>query len=1350
MLSARLLLPGLALVFFVACGESERPGSSLGDSGTPPADSGVGPDLCGPLHPTGLCAAGYQCYGGQCFEDAAFCSATNTAGLCPPNQTCRGGVCESATALCSVANPTGRCDAGTSCRAGQCISDALLCSGTNQEGLCLLTTEACLEGTCVPEANLCSAANPTGLCASGLSCTNGVCATPNPCSPAEPMGFCAGGERCLDGTCIPTGQLCSAANPTGLCATGRTCLDGTCTNDALLCTPALPAGLCPMNETCLEGACTANADLCSATNPTGRCVTGQTCLDSQCVDATLLCSSTRPTGLCASGNSCLEGLCVPTADLCSATEPTGLCPAGEICNNGVCEAPTGCPVCGTQETCLEGRCRPDSTLCSTTNPNGLCATGFDCIAGVCTDAGIGCSQNNQTGACPIGQICNAGVCEAIDDAALCNDNNPCTRDYFDFSRNRCAQEPQVASCSDGNACTSDVCQAGTCQVSPIGGCIEPPTLNPYTTPTNVGVLSLGGTKPAGASVEINGLEAVPQSPDTTWTVALNLVPGENVYVVRSVDQGQGSATIEARIVYDITPPNTSLSPAGGTFLNGVTVRLASDEPATVYFTTDGSTPTEDSESFESVKDIRVFDDTTLRLRARDRAGNWQTNVVDASYEITGHGNGWRPAPLLSEALIHTAATQVGNRVILVGGSDGLAPQAGAFAYDLGTATWTALASMSGGRAQLAIVASGNQLYAIGGENNGTPLGRVERLDLSNAQAIWENLAPMPSTRFGISAVVVGNSVHVLGGKTNGGVVLPNHEVLNLTNGTWTNQVAQLPRPRYAFNAVVEGNRIFVAGGEDAQGNPISEVDIYDVGANTWSLGAALPTPRSFAAGGKLVNAGVVNGGHRGLVIAGGRVAGGAATAKVEEYIIEDDTWRERTPMPAARHSGSGLIVVDTDEVDTQRAALWVLGGQTSAGPVDSSVQFTFSQDYVRRLAELPTARFMQAAATLNGRVYLFGGRNFSEELTAWEFDPETEVYRVLPPLNTHQNGLVAAAVGDLVYAIGGADSFGNSVATVRAYDPILNQWIPRTPMQVARRDAAVAVQGTEIWVIGGYNGGALQTVEVYDTVTNTWSSAPVLPNARTGASAFTYNGLVRVVGGLNDQGNPHNTLLTYNGNNWLSRTSSRFTFSHGAAFVVRDQLSLVAGRRADQPTEVIESEPVGGGGNLTPISPDSALLSPLDRFAHTTLHGKMYLFGGNATQAIGPSGVALVQKIEGRCFNGIADGREAPVDSNGGCGRRGYEHSTGLGTLFYNESPVDTSSYQRAVDACNRHYNVTNCGRACGGTYTTVTPGATCVCNSPEYRWHFGNNSPYGGGVGAPGQVTTGGSCPGSVAGNWY
>ncbi len=64
-------------------------------------------------------------------------------------------------------------------------------------------------------------------------------------------------------------------------------------------------------------------------------------------------------------------------------------------------------------------------------------------------------QTNQQVLCPvtINVLCNA---------ALCNDNNPCTNDVC--SMNTCMHPPNTASCDDGNGCTlNDVCSGGSCQ-----------------------------------------------------------------------------------------------------------------------------------------------------------------------------------------------------------------------------------------------------------------------------------------------------------------------------------------------------------------------------------------------------------------------------------------------------------------------------------------------------------------------------------------------------------------------------------------------------------------------------------------------------------------------------------------------------------------------------------------------------------------------------------------------------------------------------------------------------------------------------------------------------------------------
>jgi hypothetical protein len=86
---------------------------------------------------------------------------------------------------------------------------------------------------------------------------------------------------------------------------------------------------------------------------------------------------------------------------------------------------------------------------------------------------------------------------------------------------------------------------------------------------------------------------------------------------------------------DVTPPMTTAYPPGGTCDSAVSVTLTTDEPATVYYTTDGSTPDMNSTVYSSP--ISVVTDTTLRFFGVDTAGNEEV-VKTEGYVITGGGD----------------------------------------------------------------------------------------------------------------------------------------------------------------------------------------------------------------------------------------------------------------------------------------------------------------------------------------------------------------------------------------------------------------------------------------------------------------------------------------------------------------------------------------------------------------------------------------------------------------------------------------------------------------------------------------------------------------------------------------
>ena len=1258
-------------------------GDAVCDAGesclTCPADCGVccGDGTCTAEHGEncGTCIADCACAAGErCDPNGLRCEpgcmancddrvcgddgCGGTCGLCDDEQICVGGGCEDPPPACGddVCDPDGE-----SCL--NCPADCGVCCG---DGACTAEHgETC--ATCLADCR-CPAGERCDLdvfeCVPGCiaDCTGRVCGD-NGCGGS--CGACGGGEICgLDGQCAPPPAECGD----DVCAAGdgETCANcpadcGACCGDAA-CDPAVGENCatclvdcgCPAGEQC-------NVETRACVEQCVPACGGRECGDDGCGGECGRCGA----GLQCNGAGRCGEICEPQCDGRSCGPDgcggaCGECGDGELCSPaGNClDAGAGCD-CEGDEICLDGFCRAPETLCTAQNPLGLCPLGQTCLDGLCADRGASCSVQNPVGACPLGQLCRDGACAELDDSALCNDDEQCTADRFDPIRNRCVNVPQVAPCSDGNACTADMCDAeGRCVSEPIPGCIEPPTIGPYVTPTNEGELTLTGTKPAGASIEINGQVAVPESPDAEWEVVINLVPGENVFEIRSVDQGQESESLTITIVYDVTPPTVEVSPCGGIYRDGVTVTVAADEAAQVYFTTDGGTPTPDDRNFSGAQAFRVFDDTVLRFIALDRAGNWSAAETRCDFEVTGRGNGWSAQAELAEPLSLTAVTSDNDtRLFVIGGTDGDAPQAGAAEYDADADAWTNLPALAVARSEAAAAWHAGRIYLFGGQNEGIPLNFAQRINPGN-DAAWADRRPMPTTRFGLAAATVSNRIYVFGGKTNGGVVLATHERYDPNADAWSNQVAQMPRARYAFAAVPVGTDIYLIGGEDEEGRPIAEVDVYSTASDAWSLAPPLPTPRSFLAAGEMINVGEVYGGHVGIVVAGGRLADGSSTPIVEEYLLDREVWRTRTPLATPRLGHAGAAMTRPAPLDTGERQLWIVGGQSRDALTAEITAYRADLDYAALLTPLPEGRFLHSAVPWAGRIFLFGGRNFAETREGWSYDPETGIYRRMPDLPSFQNGLAATEVGGRIYALGGANNFGLSLPLNRSIDPADGEWVDHRPMQVARRDAAVAVVDGEIWLIGGDNNGPIQSVEIYDPAADRWRNGPLLPQARAGARAFVRDGAIYLVGGIGEGGAIQNRMLRLTGEDqqW-GVYGAPIAIAYAAVVPVHDdRVAIIGGFDGAQVVGTARHLEWRSGQFGPQWLPAGQLGLPLDRAAVAALNGRIYIFGGNAAVPPGPEGEAVVQSFDVSCFDGQLtrgegqDGVDVP-DVGGRCGR---------------------------------------------------------------------------------------------------
>jgi serine/threonine protein kinase len=161
-----------------------------------------------------------------------------------------------------------------------------------------------------------------------------------------------------------------------------------------------------------------------------------------------------------------------------------------------------------------------------------------------------------------------------------------------------------------------------------------------------------------------------------------------------------------------------------------------------------------------------------------------------------------------------------------------------------------------------------------------------------------------------------------------------------------------------------------------------------------------------------------------------------------------------------------------------------------------------------------THRSASCAAALGGKIYVFGGVDGTDGVTACEvFDPAAGTWRPIAPMRIGRAAACAAVVGGVIYVIGGLDGTSYHYSC-DVYDPVRNAWTVAAPMSTARAQACVAVVGGKIFVMGGTDASCrLKSCEVYDPCTNSWSSFTKMISRRNGGCGAAAGGLIYVMGG---------------------------------------------------------------------------------------------------------------------------------------------------------------------------------------------------------------------------------------------
>ena len=300
---------------------------------------------------------------------------------------------------------------------------------------------------------------------------------------------------------------------------------------------------------------------------------------------------------------------------------------------------------------------------------------------------------------------------------------------------------------------------------------------------------------------------------------------------------------------------------------------------------------------------------------------------------------------------------------------------------------------------------------------------------------WEIMPNMPSARQEIYADDAGGRIYVPGGVGSDGLSTSDaFEAYDVANKKWL-KLAPLPEARHHITPAVIGSKVYAIGGfigPFPDWNIKADTFIYSIDADSWKSGTAMPEPQA-----EHVSA-VVN---EKIHIIGGRVHGSSKkqhfdaftdTGTHRIYNPATDEWSLGAPAPTARNSAAAAVIDDR---------IYVVGGRHNVVQEDGSqLQQNLGtlevydpvKDAWHTLAPMPEALGGNAAASLNGKLYVFGGEQWAPTqkvfASAWVYDPGTDNWSRETDMPTARHGLAAAASDSRIIVIGGGNKVGGGGA----------------------------------------------------------------------------------------------------------------------------------------------------------------------------------------------------------------------------------------------------------------------------------------------------------------------------------
>jgi N-acetylneuraminic acid mutarotase len=291
----------------------------------------------------------------------------------------------------------------------------------------------------------------------------------------------------------------------------------------------------------------------------------------------------------------------------------------------------------------------------------------------------------------------------------------------------------------------------------------------------------------------------------------------------------------------------------------------------------------------------------------------------------------------------------------------------------------------------------------------------------------------------------------------------------------------------------------------------------------------------------------------------------ATTEGVNELSAQavSNTWMtRRSLMPWRMQMAAGTI----------NGIVYVVGGRDRSGNALSRVDaYRVATNTWSQVASLPSARANPDGATMiNGKLYVSGGTNRAggATRTLFVYDPGMDRWTRKADIPAPSCGGDQGMIGGMLYVYTGCYASDNAGAVFFRYNPKNDTWMRRAAPPNDHKDGAGAVVNGRFHLVSGFQPGCGATrcdalhseLDVYNPATNSWMTRQPIPRSTSGASAAMLNGKLHVTAGTSF-GEPSDLHRVYDpaSNTWMMRARLPSQHSHGAAAMAGGRLFYVAG-----------------------------------------------------------------------------------------------------------------------------------------------------------------------------------------------